>query len=92
MATSTITLRVPEAEKRAANRILRAHGTTLARRLRAFVREIIAEEDVAVSPLDPVEDADIIPVVRKRLANLDLKHCTPLEDFVAELERERSKK
>lgn len=89
---ATITLKVPEAEKRAASRILRARGTTLARRLREVVRAIIEEENVEVSPLNPVEDADIIPVVRERLGNLDLSRCTPLEDFVAELEQERAKK
>lgn len=48
MTSATITLKIPAAEKRAASRILRSRGTTLARRLRAFVHEIVeAEEDAA---------------------------------------------
>lgn len=41
---STITLGISAAEKREASRILRARGTTLNRRLSAFVREIIDED------------------------------------------------
>lgn len=75
MATATITLKIPEGEKRAASRILRARGTTLARRLRACVREIIEEE----------EDAELTALARERLRNLKPEECTPLEDFIREM-------
>ena len=71
MASSTITLRIPEAEKREASRILRAHGTTLTRRLRAFVREIIDEDEGRVVSHEEVmqrlgitrEELDATPLV-----------------------------
>ncbi len=71
MASSTITLRIPEAEKREASRILRARGTTLTRRLRAFVREIIDEDEGRVVSHEEVmqrlgitrEELDATPLV-----------------------------
>ncbi|MBP3301983.1 MAG: hypothetical protein J6L64_02460 [Opitutales bacterium] len=71
MASSTITLKIPEAEKREASRILRARGTTLTRRLRAFVREIIDEDENRLIPHEEVmrrlgitrEELDATPLV-----------------------------
>lgn len=68
---ASITLRIPESEKREASRILRARGTTLARRLRAFVREIIEEDEDRLIPHEEVmrrlgitrEELDATPLV-----------------------------
>lgn len=75
MASSTITLRIPEAEKREASRILRARGTTLTRRLRAFVREIIKDEE---------DEADFA-LAQERMKNLNIENCTPMDEFMHEL-------
>lgn len=75
MASSTITLRIPEAEKREASRILRARGTTLTRRLRAFVREIIKDEE---------DEADFA-LAQERMKNLNIEDCTPMNEFMREL-------
>ena len=75
MASSTITLRIPEAEKREASRILRARGTTLTRRLRAFVREIIDDE----------EDAADLALAQERMKNLNVKDCMPMDEFMREV-------
>ena len=72
MASSTITLRLQEAEKREASRILRARGTTLTRRLRAFVREIIDEDEGRV-----VSHEEVMQRLRITREELD---ATPLVD------------
>lgn len=72
MATSTITLKIPEAEKREASRILRARGTTLARRLRAYVREIIEEE----------EDAADLALAQERMKGLNVEDCMTMDKFM----------
>ena len=72
---ASITLKIPEAEKREASRILRARGTTLTRRLRAFVREIIDED----------EDAADLALARERMKNLNVEDCTPMDEFIREL-------
>jgi len=70
----TISLRISEEEKRVASRILRARGTTLARRLRAFVREIINDED-----------AEDFALAQARLEKLNEKDCLPMEAFLREI-------
>lgn len=72
MATSTITLKIPESEKREASRILRARGTTLARRLRAYVREIIEEE----------EDAADLALAQERMKGLNVEDCMTMDEFM----------
>lgn len=71
---TTITLRISEEEKREASRILRARGTTLARRLRAFVREIINGEDAAD-----------LALAQERLKNLNVEDCSTMDEFLREL-------
>lgn len=66
-----ITLKITKDEKREASRIMRARGTTLTRRLRAFVREIIDEDENRLIPHEEVmrrlgitrEELDATPLV-----------------------------
>lgn len=68
---ASITLKITKDEKREASRILRARGTTLTRRLRAFVREIIDEDENRLIPHEEVmrrlgitrEELDATPLV-----------------------------
>lgn len=68
---ASITLKITKDEKREASRIMRARGTTLTRRLRAFVREIIDEDENRLIPHEEVmrrlgitrEELDATPLV-----------------------------
>lgn len=75
MESATITLKVPEREKREASRILRARGTTLSRCLRACLREIIAGE----------EDAADLALAKERMKRFKPENCVSAEQLMRRL-------